>query len=127
MAIAGHVSPKMLAHYSHVRLDAKRHALDALSRTTDGGVTSQTTSQKEQPKPQVLDLVVDVTGIEPVTPCLQSIGLDSIGSIDCCQLLTFPKNRGTCFSLSANPNGMKTLDSCTVRAQWLSPCLETHS
>jgi len=31
MSIAGHVSPKMLAHYSHVRLDAKRHALDALS------------------------------------------------------------------------------------------------
>jgi integrase len=33
MAIAGHVSPKMLAHYSHVRLQAKRTALDALSMT----------------------------------------------------------------------------------------------
>jgi hypothetical protein len=33
MAIAGHVSPRMLAHYSHVRLDAKRNALDALSQT----------------------------------------------------------------------------------------------
>jgi integrase len=32
MAIAGHVSPRMLAHYSHIRLDAKRQALDALSR-----------------------------------------------------------------------------------------------
>ena len=31
MAIAGHVSPKMLAHYSHVRLEAKRAALDVLS------------------------------------------------------------------------------------------------
>jgi hypothetical protein len=31
MAIAGHVSPKMLAH-SHVRLEAKRKALDALSK-----------------------------------------------------------------------------------------------
>jgi integrase-like protein len=31
MAIAGHVSQKMLAHYSHIRLDAKRRALDALS------------------------------------------------------------------------------------------------
>lgn len=29
--IARHVSPKMLAHYSHGRLDAKRRALDALS------------------------------------------------------------------------------------------------
>jgi integrase len=32
LAIAGHVSPRMLAHYSHVRLEAKRTALDALSR-----------------------------------------------------------------------------------------------
>ncbi len=32
MSIAGHVSPKMLAHYSHVRLEAKRKALDSLSR-----------------------------------------------------------------------------------------------
>jgi hypothetical protein len=31
MSIAGHVSPKMLAHYSHVRIDAKRKALDALA------------------------------------------------------------------------------------------------
>jgi uncharacterized protein (DUF849 family) len=72
MAIAGHVSPKMLAHYSRVRLDAKRQALDALSNRTDGAVASQTTTQKEQLEPQVLDLVVDVTGIEPVTPCLVS-------------------------------------------------------
>ena len=31
MAIAGHVSPKMLDHYSHVRMQAKRQALNALS------------------------------------------------------------------------------------------------
>jgi len=31
MAIAGHVSKKMLQHYSHVRLEAKRDALDALT------------------------------------------------------------------------------------------------
>ena len=30
-AIAGHVSQQMLAHYSHVRIEAKRKALDALS------------------------------------------------------------------------------------------------
>ena len=30
MSIAGHVSPRMLAHHSHVR-EAKRSALDALS------------------------------------------------------------------------------------------------
>ena len=33
MSIAGHVSRKMLEHYSHVRLDAKRRALDSLNRT----------------------------------------------------------------------------------------------
>ena len=41
MAIAGHVSPKMLDHYSHVRIQAKREALDALSakpkRSANGG------------------------------------------------------------------------------------------
>jgi hypothetical protein len=62
--------------------------------------------------------VVDVTGIEPVTPCLQSIGLDSIRSIHYFQLLTFPTNRGTCFSLKANSNVLKTIDSCTVGAQF---------
>jgi hypothetical protein len=31
-SIAGHVSLKMLEHYSHIRLDAKRTALDALSQ-----------------------------------------------------------------------------------------------
>ncbi len=31
MGIAGHVSRKMLQHYSHVRMEAKRSALDALS------------------------------------------------------------------------------------------------
>jgi integrase len=29
-AIAGHVSPRMLAHYSHIRMEAKRRALDSL-------------------------------------------------------------------------------------------------
>jgi integrase len=72
MAIAGHVSTKMLSHYSHVRLEAKRDALDALSKQAEPGVTSQTTSQKEEANPQVLNLVVDVTGFEPATPCLQS-------------------------------------------------------
>ena len=32
MAIAGHVSREMLEHYSHVRLEAKRRAVEALSQ-----------------------------------------------------------------------------------------------
>lgn len=34
MAIAGHVSRRMLERYSHVRMEAKRKALDALSKST---------------------------------------------------------------------------------------------
>jgi hypothetical protein len=45
---------------------------DALSKKPEGAVTSQSTSQKEAPKPQVIEKVVDVTGFEPATPCLQS-------------------------------------------------------
>ena len=45
MSIAGHVSARMLAHYSHVRLDAKRTALAALSNGPQGRVMSQGTSQ----------------------------------------------------------------------------------
>jgi hypothetical protein len=35
MSIAGHVSQRMLSHYSHVRIEAKRQALDALARVGD--------------------------------------------------------------------------------------------
>jgi len=38
MAIAGHVSLRMLAHYSHIRLQAKRQALDALVERPREGV-----------------------------------------------------------------------------------------
>ena len=47
MAIAGHVSQKMLAHYSHVRLDAKRRVLDALvakGSGTEGASTGYVTN-----------------------------------------------------------------------------------
>ena len=34
MAIAGHVSREMLEHYSHIRLEAKRNALESLDNVT---------------------------------------------------------------------------------------------
>jgi integrase len=34
MAIAGHVSRRMLERYSHVRMEAKRKAMEALSAST---------------------------------------------------------------------------------------------
>jgi integrase len=48
MSIAGHVSQRMLAHYSHVRIEAKRKALDALAAgATKGYVTKNVTNQVE--------------------------------------------------------------------------------
>jgi len=46
MAIAGHVSRQMLEHYSHVRLEAKRRAVEALSQRGDNGsyVTNNVTN-----------------------------------------------------------------------------------
>jgi integrase len=55
MSIAGHVSPRMLALYSHVRLEAKRKALDALSTVGPGMVTSQVTSQNPSAPTQLLE------------------------------------------------------------------------
>ena len=67
MAIAGHVSPKMLDHYSHVRMQAKRQALDALSgkpstagsggEFTEGYGTKHATNLKPERTPfvQVLE------------------------------------------------------------------------
>jgi hypothetical protein len=51
MAIAGHVSRKMLEHYSHIRMDAKRRAVAALVSTKSvGNPTQQTLRHKERHK-----------------------------------------------------------------------------
>jgi Phage integrase family len=75
-SIAGHISPKMLELYSHIRLAAKRTAVDALSSgESDGsyGTKDDTNDEvNERSQPQVAEKMVDVTGIEPATPCLQS-------------------------------------------------------
>jgi len=50
MAIAGHVSQEMLQHYSHIRLEAKREAVEALSKgnETGGYVTNHVTNRQEK-------------------------------------------------------------------------------
>jgi hypothetical protein len=48
MAIAGHVSRQMLEHYSHVRLDLKRKALDGLAGRR-GDSSSKTGSYDTSP------------------------------------------------------------------------------
>jgi hypothetical protein len=51
MAIAGHVSRKMLEHYSHIRMEAKRAALDAIVEASNpsllGRVVHQNVHQPE--------------------------------------------------------------------------------
>jgi integrase len=45
MAIAGHVSRKMIEHYSHIRMEAKRAALDAIAKPTFEGTRAQNWAQ----------------------------------------------------------------------------------
>jgi len=37
-AIAGHVSQRMLEHYSRIRMEAKRRALDAIGQPSESGI-----------------------------------------------------------------------------------------
>ena len=66
MAIAGHVSREMLEHYSHVRLDAKRRAVESLSgaNKSRGYVTTGVTSGGEADEPETATLRKDWSGRE---------------------------------------------------------------
>jgi len=84
MAIAGHVSPKMLQQYSHVRIQAKRTALDSIStRRADsvnleglarGYATNNDTNQRTEAEgfTQVVENMVDLSGIEPLASSLRT-------------------------------------------------------
>ncbi len=54
MSVAGHVSRQMLEHYSHIRLDAKRQAVEALSQRgkTSGQVTNHVTNAGVSQSPE---------------------------------------------------------------------------
>ena len=72
MAIAGHVSPKKLAHYFHVRMQAKPRALDALSPVHSEGDGHGTNSDTNDvpittTNPQVFENMVGPWGLEPQT------------------------------------------------------------
>ena len=77
MAIAGHVSQEMLQHYSHVRLEAKRRAVEVLSgesHEAGGYVTKHDTAEREKVKreesqslSQTKEMVGE-RGFEPPTP-----------------------------------------------------------
>ncbi len=72
--------------YSHVRIEAKRKALDALAtlpvdrpthqRGAEGGYdTNNDTKQsgRDEQAPEVIESMVDLTGIEPVTSSLRTM------------------------------------------------------
>jgi hypothetical protein len=45
MAIAGHVSRKMIEHYSHIRMETKRAALDGIAKAAFDGDGAQNWAQ----------------------------------------------------------------------------------
>ena len=80
MALAGHVSRKMLEHYSHIRQDAKREAVNILSRKAPHkhGSVSYGTNRGTKPvsvtsaPAYVVDSLVELSGIEPLTSSLRT-------------------------------------------------------
>ena len=48
MSIAGHVSRAMLSRYSHVRMEAKRHALDEIAARQCAADTKRQEAAKQQ-------------------------------------------------------------------------------
>ncbi len=74
-AIAGHVSQRMLERYSHIRLDAKRNAMTALSNNT---VTGNSPATPASPGFQQGNVITDVIKAAQEQP-LNSQVTDSIG------------------------------------------------
>ncbi len=76
MAIAGHVSKAMMEHYSHIRLAAKRVALDSISTTEHKGYDTNHDTKREVKRgdvPQSVENLVELVGIEPTTSSLRTM------------------------------------------------------
>jgi hypothetical protein len=58
MAIAGHVSQKMMEHYSHIRMEAKRVALDAIAKSPSHTTARTSVHQNGNQAPKGKKLVV---------------------------------------------------------------------
>ncbi len=80
----GHLSSKMLAHYSRMRIEAKRKALDALSsghaadalRGSDGGYDTKNDTKQGgagEQVPEVIKNMVELVGLEPTTSSLRTM------------------------------------------------------
>jgi hypothetical protein len=72
MALAGHVSRKMLERYSHPRRVAKRAAVETLSRQGYDTLTTQFGKNDEGLGAQVIENMVDERGFEPPASSLRT-------------------------------------------------------
>ena len=74
MSIAGHVSRRMLEHYSHIRMHAKRTALDAISQSVFRTHRAQNWAQLENPGKSIiaksLKNMAGPTRLELATSCV---------------------------------------------------------
>jgi hypothetical protein len=77
MSIAGHVSKHMLEHYSRIRVEAKRAALDAIAGPVfEVGVhqnVHQIQTGDSGPSAKSLNRMVGTTGFEPATSRTPSV------------------------------------------------------
>jgi integrase len=74
MAIAGHVSRRMLEHYSHIRMEAKRTAVEVISQpvSVESGAQNwaQSPNSQKAAVPNLLKTLAGTTGLEPATSCV---------------------------------------------------------
>jgi hypothetical protein len=62
-SISGHLSRRMLEHYSHIRIDAKRQALDALDaarRSTAGNGNGGEKAKNDEEIPAIVEVSDDL-------------------------------------------------------------------
>ena len=67
-SISGHLSRRMLEHYSHIRIDAKRQALDALDNLRRGSDAAGGNGKalNEEEIPTIVEVADDLTSQSPV-------------------------------------------------------------
>src|SRR5437867_5557566 len=60
-SISGHLSRRMPEHYSHIRIDAKRQALDALDTSRRGGDAANEDPKNDAEIAAIVDVADDLT------------------------------------------------------------------
>jgi integrase len=82
MAIAGHLSRKMIEHYSHIRMEAKRRATDAIVEQGVNQNVNQLPAGDSKASAKSLNGVVGLGGLEPPTSPLSVVTKPSDAECD---------------------------------------------